>query len=128
MAKKYNLSEGVAESFEFVLTDPETKKDLYYVLRYPSAADFEPSKEIDAEIDIIKDKMEAPEATDSQKKAFQADIDELEKKKAKLFYKLVTPVDHNVDIEDVLNRVNVIVVRNFNKMISAGIYPQKLWD
>ena len=121
MAKKYNLSEGVAESFEFVLTDPETKKDLYYVLRYPSAADFEPSKEIDAEIDIIKDKMEAPEATDSQKKAFQADIDELEKKKAKLFYKLVTPVDHNVDIEDVLNRVNVIVVRNFNKMISAEL-------
>lgn len=121
MAKKYNLSEGVAESFEFVLTDPETKKDLYYVLRYPSAADFEPSKEIDAEIDTIKDRMEAPEATDSQKKAFQADIDELEKKKAKLFYKLVTPVDHNVDIEDVLNRVNVIVVRNFNKMISAEL-------
>ena len=44
-----------------------------------------------------------------------------EKEKAKLFYKLVTPVDHDVDIEDVLNRVNVVVVRNFNKMISGEL-------
>ena len=65
--------------------------------------------------------MEADETTNSQKKAFQADIDDLEKEKAKLFYKLVTPVDHEVDIEDVLNRVNVVVVRNFNKMISGEL-------
>ena len=121
MAKRYNLSQGVQDSFEFVLTDPETKKDLVYSLRYPSAADFEPSKELDSQIADIKEKMEAEETTDSQRKAFQADIDDLEKEKAKLFYKLVSPVDHDVDFEDVLNRVNVVVVRNFNKMISGEL-------
>lgn len=121
MAKRYNLSQGVQDSFEFVLTDPETKKDLVYSLRYPSAADFEPSKELDSQIADIKEKMEAEETTDSQRKAFQADIDDLEKEKAKLFYKLVSPVDHDVNFEDVLNRVNVVVVRNFNKMISGEL-------
>lgn len=118
MAKRYNLSQGVQDSFEFVLTDPDTGEDLVYNLRYPSAADFEPSKSIDVEIDDLKQKMDAEEATVTQKKDFQSQIDDLEKKKAKLFYKLVTPVDHSVDIEDVLNRVNVIVVRNFNNMIT----------
>lgn len=121
MAKRYNLSQGVQDSFEFVLTDPETKKDLVYTLRYPSAADFEPSKELDARIAELQEKMEADETTNSQKKAFQTEIDDIEKEKAKLFYKLVSPVDHEVDIEDVLNRVNVIVVRNFNKMISGEL-------
>lgn len=121
MAKRYNLSQGVQESFEFVLTDPETKKDLVYTLRYPSAADFEPSKELDTQIEALRAKMDADEATDSQKKDYQSQIDDLEKEKASLFYKLVTPVDHDVDIEDVLNRVNVIVVRNFNKMISGEL-------
>ena len=121
MAKRYNLSQGVQDSFEFVLTDPETKKDLVYTLRYPSAADFEPSKGLDARIAEIQEKMEADETTNSQKKVFQTEIDEIEKEKAKLFYKLVTPVDHEVDIEDVLNRVNVVVVRNFNKMISGEL-------
>ena len=121
MAKRYNLSQGVQEGFEFVLTDPDTKKDLVYNLRYPSASDFEPSKSIDVEIEDLQQKMGAEEATVSQKKDFQARIDDLEKEKAKLFYKLVTPVDHDVDIEDVLNRVNVVVVRNFNNMISAEL-------
>lgn len=118
MAKRYNLSQGVSEGFEFVLTDPDTKQDLVYFLRYPSASDFEPSKSIDVEIDDLKQKMGAEEATVTQKTEYQARIDDLEKEKAKLFYKLVTPVDHDVDIEDVLNRVNVVVVRNFNNMIS----------
>lgn len=118
---RYNLSQGVKESFEFSLTDPETKKELVYELRYPSAADFEPSKAIDIEIEDIKGKMESGDATVDQKKAFQAQIDELEKKKANVFYGLVTPVGHDVEIEDVLNRVNVIVVRNFNKMISGEL-------
>lgn len=121
MAKRYNLSQGVQDGFEFVLTDPDTKKDLVYNLRYPSAADFEPSKSIDVEIDDLEEKKNAAEATVTQKKEFQARIDELEKEKAKLFYKLVTPVDHDVDIEDVLNRVNVIVVRNFNNMITKEL-------
>jgi len=118
MAKKYNLSQGVQDSFEFVLTDPDTKKDLEYTLRYPSASDFEPSKALDAEIDDIREKMNGETVTVTQKQEFQKRIDDLEKEKAKLFYKLVTPVGHDVDIEDVLNRVNVIVVRNFNSMIS----------
>lgn len=119
--KRYNLSQGVAESFEFVLKDPKTNTDLVYAMRYPSAADFEPSKEIDAKIDELKEKMGADETTNSQKKAFQSEIDDLEKEKASLFYKLVTPIDHEVGIEDVLNRVNVVVVRNFNKMISGEL-------
>lgn len=115
---KYNLSQGVQESFEFVLTDPDTKKDLVYTLKYPSAADFEPSKALDTEIDALREKMGAETTTASQKQDFQKRIDDLEKEKAKLFYKLVTPVDHDVDIEDILNRVNVVVVRNFNNMVS----------
>ena len=118
MAKKYNLSQGVQDGFEFVLTDPDTKQDLEYHLKYPSAADFEPSKALDAEIDSLREKMGAETATESQKQEFQNRIDELDKEKARLFYKLVTPINHEVDIEDVLNRVNVVVVRNFNNMIS----------
>jgi len=118
MAKRYNLSQGVQDSFEFVLTDPDTKQDLEYTIRYPSAADFEPSKSIDAEINEIRKKMEEETATDSQKQEYQDQIDKLEKDKAKVFFKLVTPVGHKVDIEDVLNRVNVVVARNFNNMIS----------
>lgn len=121
MAKRYNLSQGVQDSFEFVLTDPKTNTDLVYKLRYPSAADFEPSKDIDAQIADIREKMEAEETTESQKKVFLDEIDGLEKEKAKLFYKLVTPVGHDVNFEEVLNRVNVVVVRNFNKMISGEL-------
>ena len=118
---RYNLSQGVQDSFEFVLTDPKTGTDLVYKLRYPSAADFEPSKALDAEIDDIKEKLAGENITANEKRASQARIDELEKEKAKLFYGLVTPVDHEVDIEDVLNRVNVVVVRNFNKMVSGEL-------
>lgn len=118
---RYNLSQGVQDSFEFVLTDPKTGTDLVYKLRYPSAADFEPSKALDAEIEEIKEKMDKDGVSATEKRTFQARIDEVEKEKAKLFYNLVTPVDHEVDIEEVLNRVNVVVVRNFNKMVSGEL-------
>lgn len=121
MTAKYNLSQGVAEEFDFVLTDPDTKEDLYYKLRYPSASDFEPTKAIDLEINDLEEKKAKAETTVSQKKEYQDRIDELEKEKSRLFYKLVTPVDHKVDIEDVLNRVNIVVVRNFNNMITREL-------
>ena len=121
MAKRYNLSQGVQDSFEFTIQDPDTKNELVYSARYPSAADFEPSHGIDIEIEDLRAKMEEDEATVSQKKEYQAQIDALEKEKAELFYKLITPVDHEVPIDDLINRVNVVVVKNFNRMITQEL-------
>lgn len=113
----YDLSKGIDEGFEFTINDPKDNQSLKYKVRYPSAADFEPTKDVDKEIEKLREEMEDEATLLAQKKVCQEKIDELEQSKAKVFYKLVTPIDHEVEIEELLNRVNVRVVRNFNEMI-----------
>lgn len=119
MASKYNLSKGVEKGFNFAVNDPDTDAELEFFLRYPCAADFEPSKEFDAKIEELTEEMNKEGIEADAKKRIQAEIDELEKKKASMFYNLVTPVGHDKSIEYVLQHVNVVVVRNFNKMVSG---------
>ena len=118
---KYNLSTGIVDSFTFTVTDPQDSTVLEYELRYPSANDFEPTKALDAQIDEYKVELQNDETTSAYKKEIQAKIDDLEKQKAEMFYKLVTPVGHDRPIMDVLNRVNILVVKNFNKMVSGEL-------
>lgn len=117
----YKLSQGIDEGFEFSITDPTDKKELRYNVRYPSASDFEPTKDIDEEIDRLKEKINSEDTLLEEKKSCQTKIDELEQSKSKIFYNLVTPIDHDVEIEALLNRVNVRVVRNFNEMIKKEL-------
>lgn len=114
----YNLSQGVEDSFTFTLKDPDGGKELKYSVRYPSAADFEPSRDIDVEINDLKDKMEDKETLLEAKKDLQKKIDALEEKKTAVFYSLITPVDHQVNIEDLIKRLPVKVMKNFNEMIN----------
>lgn len=114
----YDLSKGVSESFTFTLKDPKDGKDLEYEVRYPSAADFEPSKDIDVEIDDLKSKMDDKTTLLSAKKEYQKRIDELEKKKSEVFYNLITPVGHDIKIEELIQRLPIKVMKNFNEMIN----------
>lgn len=117
----YQLSQGVKEEFDFFITDPKTKESLHYFVRYPSAMDFEPSKALDTEADELREKMDDKETTLTQKKEYQTRLDEIEKEKAKAFFDLVRPDGHDVSIEDLINRVNVLVVKNFNNMIQKEL-------
>lgn len=121
MATKYNLSTGVADSFTFALADKapgdEAPVVIEFSLRYPSQKDLEPSQGVIRQIADLRDEMRAPEATTAQKKEIQEQIDNLEREQTKFFYDLVTPVGHNRTIEEVLERANIMVVKNFNKMV-----------
>ena len=113
---KYDLSANVADSFVFALKDEENR-ELKYEMRYPSAKDFEPSKEIDAKIAKLQKDIDSPEILDDFKDDLRQQIEDLEKEKAGVFYKLITPIGHKRDIQDVIESVNILVVKNFNNMI-----------
>ena len=113
---KYDLSANVAESFVFKLKDEENR-ELSYQMRYPSAKDFEPSKEIDAKIAKLQKDIDSPDLTDEYKEELRKQVEDLEKEKAGVFYKLITPIGHERDIQDVIESVNILVVKNFNNMI-----------
>ena len=121
MATKYNLSAGVVDAFNFALADKaegDTEQVVVeYSLRYPSQKDLEPSQAVARQISDLRDEMNAPEATSAQKKELQERIDALEREQTKYFYDLVTPVGHDRNIKDVLERANIMVVKNFNKMV-----------
>lgn len=118
---KYNLSQGVTTGFDFTIVDPSTEKELTFKMRYPSAADFEPSKALDLEIDDLKAKIAAQDIELAKKKEFQDRIDELENKKAEMFYELIEPVDHEVQIADLLKHLNIVTVKKFNEMITSEL-------
>ena len=121
MATKYNLSAGVVDSFSFALADkgPEDEEPVVveFSLRYPSQKDLEPSQAVAREIEDLRDQMNNSETTTAQRKELQDKIDALEREQTKYFYELVTPVGHNRDIREVLERANIMVVKNFNKMV-----------
>lgn len=86
-------------------------------MRYPSAKDFEPTKDIDAKIAKLQEDADSSELTDEYKDDIEKQIEDLEKEKASVFYKLITPIDHKRDIQDLLENVNILVVKNFNAMV-----------
>lgn len=113
---KYDLSANVATSFVFKINDEENRV-LTYEMRYPSAKDFEPTKDIDAKIAKLQEDADSSELTDEYKDDIKKQIEDLEKEKASVFYKLITPIDHKRDIQDLLENVNILVVKNFNAMV-----------
>lgn len=115
---RYKLSDGVQDAFQFCLTDPATKEELVYEMKYPSPADLEPTKELNERSEELKAKMNDENATDDQKRAWQEEIDKLAEEQKDVMLNLVSPVDHKTPIKEVLDRVNVRVLNNFNKMIT----------
>lgn len=114
---KYNLSVGIEDGFDFTMNDPKDNKTLTYHFRYPSAADLEPNKEYSTKAEELRAKLE--EAKDEEKATIQAEIDGCEQKQLETFYALVTPVDHDCEIGDLLKRVNVKVAQKFNQMVTS---------
>lgn len=115
---KYDLSDGVDLSFIFKIADEENRY-LFYEMRYPSQKDFEPSTKIDEKIEKLQREIDSADVSEEYKDGLREEIKKLEKDKAKVFFGLITPIDHKRPIQDLIENVNVKVVQKFNKMIET---------
>lgn len=115
---KYDLSDGVDSSFTFKIADEENRM-LVYEMRYPSQKDFEPSNKIDEKIEKLQREIDSADVSEEYKDGLREEIKKLEKDKAKVFFSLITPIDHKRPIQDLIENINVKVVQKFNKMIEA---------
>jgi hypothetical protein len=99
----YDLSDNVDETFPFQV---EGKK---YVMRYPLTSEVDKIQDFSAKIE----EATKEERTDEAK--------ELGDKLQDFIYNFITPVDHEEPIKEVLERQNVRVMRNFNRMMKTEL-------
>lgn len=102
---KYTLTENTTDGVMFDLRGNQ------YFLRYP----------VVSEVETIQDLSEGIEDSAQLKKdnpdEYKRRNDELED----FLFGLITPVDHELNIKDELQKENVKVYRNFNTMIKTEL-------
>lgn len=105
---KYTLTENVTDGVVFDLRGHQ------YFLRYP----------IVSEVDTIQDLSEGLDEAEKLKKedpeAYKQRSDDLEN----FLYSLISPIEHELNIKDELQKENVKVYRNFNTMIKTELSLQ----
>lgn len=105
---KYTLTENTTDGVVFDLRGHQ------YFLRYP----------VVSEVETIQDLSEGIEDASQLRKddpeAYKKRNDELED----FLYGLITPIDHDLNIKDELQKENVKVYRNFNTMIKTELSLQ----
>jgi len=78
-------------------------------MTYPKVAEVE-------EIQILSDKLK--EAQDEKR---EDEAKELSKNLEEFFYKFIAPEGHDTPVKEALEKENIKVMRNFNKMIQAEL-------
>lgn len=107
-ANKYTLTENTTDGVVFDLRGQQ------YFLRYPVVSEVETIQELSEGIDDAeKLRKEDPEA-------YKKKSNELED----FLYSLISPIDHDTDIREALQKENVKVYRNFNTMIKTELSLQ----
>lgn len=100
----YNLTDNTKDSFTFKLGD------LAYSFRYPTTKEMRELSKMNEELQqLVKDK--AP----------QEEIEKQSKVSEDKMNELVTPVDHDNPISEVLEEQPINVVRNFRSMMAKEI-------
>lgn len=105
---KYTLTENTTDGVSFDLRGKQ------YFLRYPIVSEVETIQDLSEGLDDAeKLRKEDPEAY----KKRSNDLEDF-------LYGLITPVDHDLNIKDELQKENVKVYRNFNTMIKTELSIQ----
>lgn len=99
----YNLSDNVQDTFTFELRGKK------YVMRYPRTEEVEQVQAIMAEHEEAREKKDED--------AVKAANNRLED----YLYGFITPEGHETPIKEALQKENVRVMRNFNKMIKTEL-------
>ena len=106
--KNYILDKDTQDGVTFDL------RGLKYFLRYPVVSEVETIQDLSQEIEEAEaERKENPEA-------FKAKSQELED----FLYGLISPIDHDTNIHDALQKENIKVYRNFNTMIKTELSLQ----
>ena len=103
--KMYNITDNVNDDFKFIVRDKK------YSMRYPRTGEIE-------ELQRITDELKEAEPlkqTDPEK--YKEKTTEVEN----YMYGFITPVEHDTPIRAILENENVVVMRNFNKMIRTEL-------
>jgi hypothetical protein len=95
---QYNLTDNTEKAFTFKIGE------LEYSFRYPTTAEMRDLSKLNTELQELADKK-ADEADESEAKMNE----------------LVTPIDHDNPISEVLEAQPLPVVRNFRKMMTKEI-------
>ena len=106
MASKYNLNDNVNESFAFNVGG------LEWTMLYPLTEELEEIEDMYIKIKEFSEEKRKEEA--------QEVADKLNDK----LYGLISPVEHDNNIREVMKKQNVRVLRNFNKMVAAELAIQ----
>lgn len=97
--KNYSLTDNVEDGFNFDV------RGKVFFLRYPRTEEVETLQTLAEELKGASDEEKAAKNT------------ELEV----FMYGLITPVDHEESVKEVLKKENVRVMRNFNTMIKTEL-------
>lgn len=102
----YNLSDNVQDNFTFELRDKK------YVMRYPITEEVENIQSLTALIEEA-----ATAKNDDEVKSLSNQLEGV-------LYGFITPEGHDVPIKKALQKENIRVMRNFNKMIRTELAIQ----
>ena len=105
---KYTLTENTTDGNIFDL------RGKLYFLRYPVVSEVEKIQDLSAAIDDAeKLRKDNPE----EYKRLSKDLEDF-------LYSLISPVDHDEDLQEALQKENIKVYRNFNNMIKTELSLQ----
>lgn len=102
---KYTLTENTTDGVVFDLRGHQ------YFLRYPVVSEVETIQDLSEGIE------DAAELRKTDPEAYKRRNDELED----FLYGLISPIDHELNIKEELQKENVKVYRNFNTMIKTEL-------
>lgn len=103
--KIYNITDNVNDDFKFVMRDKK------YAMRYPRTDEVN-------ELQRLTDELKEAEKTrDEDPENYKA----VGRKVEDYLYSLISPIDHDAPIRAALEKENVVVMRNFNKMIQTEL-------
>ena len=106
MGKNYNLNDNVDDNFSFNVGG------LNWQMVYPLTEELEEIEDMYYKIKELSEEKKKDEA--------QEVADKLNDK----LYGLISPVDHEGNIREVMKKQNVRVLRNFNKMVATELAIQ----
>lgn len=95
----YKITDNVKDEFPFEI------RDMKFVMRYPRVSEVEA-------IQDLTDKLK--EAQDEKR---EDEVKTISKQLEGFIYQFITPVDHETPVKEALEKENIRVMRNFNRMI-----------
>lgn len=118
--KKYSFTSSIVTAVPFDIPD-EKGNPLKYIFRLPSADDFTPVNQRNAEREKLQDELKNPTSESRPSEEIEARLKELAEADDEFMNSLMVPQGHTTAFRDAIQKVPIPVAKAVNEMIENEI-------